>query len=77
VESLVESRGREHCGFIKEPAFEVIADMLTDSQVEAIIGQTLSSYGPEMMREGDFTTHFIIGHENSFWHGKAKFSLES
>ena len=33
---------------------------------------------PEMlMREGDFITHFIIGHENSFWHGKTRFSLES
>ena len=33
---------------------------------------------PEMlMRDGDLITHFIIGHENSFWHGKTVFSLES
>jgi hypothetical protein len=33
---------------------------------------------PELlMREGEFITHFIIGHENSFWHGKTKFRLES
>lgn len=33
---------------------------------------------PEMLlREGDLITHFIIGHENSFWHGKTRFSLES
>jgi len=32
---------------------------------------------PELLvREGDFLTHFIIGHENSFWHKKTKFSLE-
>jgi hypothetical protein len=29
------------------------------------------------MREGEFSTHFIIGHENSFWHKKTKFRLES
>jgi hypothetical protein len=33
---------------------------------------------PELlMREGEFVTHFIIGHENSFWHKKTKFRLES
>jgi hypothetical protein len=33
---------------------------------------------PELlMREGSLVTHFIIGHENSFWHGKTKFRLES
>jgi hypothetical protein len=33
---------------------------------------------PELlMREGEFITHFIIGHENSFWHEKTKFRLES
>lgn len=33
---------------------------------------------PELlMREGEFITRFIIGHENSFWHGKTKFRLES
>lgn len=33
---------------------------------------------PELlMREDWFPTCFIIGHENSFWHGKTKFSLES
>ena len=33
---------------------------------------------PELlMRESWFVTRFIIGHENSFWHGKTKFSLES
>ena len=33
---------------------------------------------PELfMREGAFVTHFIIGHENSFRHGKTKFRLES
>jgi hypothetical protein len=33
---------------------------------------------PELlMREGGFVTHFIIGHENSFWHRKTKFRLES
>jgi hypothetical protein len=33
---------------------------------------------PELlMREGELVTHFIIGHENSFWHKKAKFRLES
>lgn len=28
------------------------------------------------MREGDMLTHLMIGHENSFWHGKTRFSLE-
>ena len=33
---------------------------------------------PELlMREGAFETHFIIGHENSLWHKKTKFRLES
>ncbi|MDT5059578.1 MAG: hypothetical protein QOH63_37 [Acidobacteriota bacterium] len=33
---------------------------------------------PELlMREGEFVTHFIIGHENSLWHKKTKFRLES
>ena len=33
---------------------------------------------PELLlSENDFLTRFIIGHENSFWHGKTKFSLES
>jgi hypothetical protein len=33
---------------------------------------------PELlMREGGFDTRFIIGHENSFWHKKTKFRLES
>jgi hypothetical protein len=33
---------------------------------------------PELlMREGEFVTPFIIGHENSFWHKKTKFRLES
>lgn len=33
---------------------------------------------PELlMREGEFETHFIIGHENSLWHRKTKFRLES
>jgi hypothetical protein len=33
---------------------------------------------PELlMREGGFITHFIIGHENSVWHKKTKFRLES
>ncbi|MDT4895135.1 MAG: hypothetical protein QOH25_212 [Acidobacteriota bacterium] len=33
---------------------------------------------PELlMREGEFVTHFIIGHENSFWHKKTKFRLEA
>lgn len=30
-----------------------------------------------LMREGWFVTHFIIGHENSFWHSKTKFRLET
>ena len=30
-----------------------------------------------LMREGAFVTTFIIGHENSFWHPKTKFRLES
>jgi hypothetical protein len=30
-----------------------------------------------LMREGKFVTHFIIGHENSFWHKKTMFHLES
>lgn len=30
-----------------------------------------------LIREGGFETHFIIGHENSFWHEKTKFQLES
>lgn len=33
---------------------------------------------PELLlREGGFVTHFIIGHENSFWHRQTKFRLES
>jgi hypothetical protein len=33
---------------------------------------------PELlMREGWFVTHFIIGHENSFWHRKTTFRLET
>jgi hypothetical protein len=33
---------------------------------------------PELLiREGEFVTHFIIGHENSFWHKRTKFRLES
>jgi hypothetical protein len=28
-----------------------------------------------LINEGDFVTHFIIGHENSFWHGKTRFQL--
>src|SRR4051794_34541013 len=44
MKSLIASRWRWRGGFIEEPAFEVIADMLTDSQVEAIIGQTLGRY---------------------------------
>jgi hypothetical protein len=33
---------------------------------------------PELLiREGEFVTPFIIGHENSFWHKKTKFRLES
>jgi hypothetical protein len=30
-----------------------------------------------LVREGEFVTHFIIGHENSFWHKKTSFRLES
>lgn len=30
-----------------------------------------------LIREGEFITHFIIGHENSFWHKQTKFRLES
>ncbi|HUQ32563.1 MAG TPA: hypothetical protein VM095_10615 [Pyrinomonadaceae bacterium] len=30
-----------------------------------------------LMREGEYVTRFIIGHENSFWHEKTKFRLES
>jgi hypothetical protein len=33
---------------------------------------------PELlMREGELVTHFIIGHENSLWHKKTTFRLES
>jgi hypothetical protein len=33
---------------------------------------------PELlMNEGETVTHFIIGHENSLWHKKTKFRLES
>src|SRR5438876_10053861 len=28
-----------------------------------------------LINEGDFVTHFIIGHENSFLHGKTRFQL--
>jgi hypothetical protein len=28
-----------------------------------------------LINEGEFVTHFIIGHENSFWHGKTRFQL--
>jgi len=28
-----------------------------------------------LIDEGEFVTHFIIGHENSFWHGKISFQL--
>ncbi len=28
-----------------------------------------------LINEGDFVTHFIIGHENSFWHGQTRFQL--
>jgi hypothetical protein len=28
-----------------------------------------------LIHEGEFVTHFIIGHENSFWHGKTRFQL--
>lgn len=30
-----------------------------------------------LLNEGDFVTHFIIGHENSFLHGKTRFQLGS
>jgi len=29
-----------------------------------------------LINEGDFVTHFIIGHENSFLHGKTRFRLD-
>jgi hypothetical protein len=29
-----------------------------------------------LINEGEFVTHFIIGHENSFWHGKTRFQLD-
>jgi hypothetical protein len=29
-----------------------------------------------LMREGAIPTHFIIGHENSFWHRKTKFRMD-
>ncbi len=29
-----------------------------------------------LIHEGDFVTHFIIGHENSFLHGKTRFQLD-
>ena len=29
-----------------------------------------------LINEGDFVTHFIIGHENSFLHGKTRFQLD-
>jgi hypothetical protein len=29
-----------------------------------------------LINEGDFVTHFIIGHENSFMHGKTRFQLD-
>jgi hypothetical protein len=33
---------------------------------------------PELLiRDGAFETHFMIGHENSLWHKKTKFRLES
>jgi hypothetical protein len=45
---------------------EVVFDLPTDVK------------NPELlMREGDFVTRFIIGHENSFLHKKTKFRLES
>jgi hypothetical protein len=28
-----------------------------------------------LINEGDFVTHLIIGHENSFLHGKTRFQL--
>ena len=28
-----------------------------------------------LINESDFVTHFIIGHENSFWHGQTRFQL--
>ena len=38
----------------------------------------MDAKNPELlMREGAFETHFIIGHENSLWHKKTKFRLES
>jgi hypothetical protein len=29
-----------------------------------------------LINEGDFVTHFVIGHENSFLHGKTRFRLD-
>jgi hypothetical protein len=28
-----------------------------------------------LLNEGEWETHFVIGHENSFWHGKTRFQL--
>jgi len=43
---------------------EVVFDLPAD-----VKGATL------LINEGDFATHFIIGHENSFLHGKTRFQL--
>ncbi len=43
---------------------EVVFDLPAD-----VKGATL------LINEGDFATHFIVGHENSFLHGKTRFQL--
>lgn len=45
---------------------------------ELVFDLPASLKNPELLiRDGAFETHFIIGHENSLWHKKTKFRLES
>lgn len=45
---------------------------------ELVFDLPVNAGKPELlMREDGFVTHFIIGHENSFWHKQTKFRLEA
>ena len=43
---------------------EVVFDLPADTKSATLL-----------INEGEYVTHLIIGHENSFWHGKTRFQL--
>jgi hypothetical protein len=88
VLTLVDDRGNKHTpSGVAQPALDLTPTSGTPLTAPLRPGESYTTQvvfnlpadvktATLLINEGEFVTHFIIGHENSFLHGKTRFQLD-